>query len=287
MDRCFLYTSALRFDPSRSDPGFGADVVMIDLEDAVHASAKDDARARLASLDLRPLVARGLRFGVRVNALSTIEGLRDLDAVHRGVAGGALAIDYLQPPKVGSREEVAICRSIAGAMARPLRLFPIVETPEGVDDVEAIARESDLLLFGQADVTAAMYRPNEAWLAQARGRFCVACARARIYPVDTKLFEEIQDMSRFEAGCRDAQAEGFMAKAIVHPRQVPVVKRVFAVDPTEIARHRATIADYERADAGFRIVDGAVIAPPFVAKARRMLELYGALEAPPTDEEKR
>ncbi|WNZ58756.1 aldolase/citrate lyase family protein [Myxococcus sp. MxC21-1] len=278
MTICFLYTSVLRFDPTRDDPGFGSDVVMIDLEDAVHAASKAKARQRLAELDLRALTQRGRRFGVRINHLASLDGIRDLDAVCRGHEEGRLPIEYLQIPKVRSHHEVVLCRSVMEKL-KGVKLFPIVETPEGMDDIERIASVSDLLLFGQADITATMYRPNEAYLAQARGRFCVACARYGIPPVDTKLFEEVEDMARFEAACRESKNEGFMAKAIIHPNQVPIVKKVYSVPSAELETYQRTISSYEAAANGFAIVDGSVIAPPFVAKARLMLDYYTSQQA--------
>lgn len=282
MDTCFLYTSVLKFQPNRPEPGFGSDVVMLDLEDAVHASAKDEARDTLAALDLRDLVARGQRFGVRINSVRTIEGIRDLDAVYRACASGRLPIRYLQMPKARSREDVVLCRSLFAPLrlTPALKFFPLVETPEGLNNVEGIAEVSDVMLFGQADITNAMYKPNAAYLAQARGRFCVACAQFRIPPIDTRLFEEIQDMDRFEAGCREARDEGFFGKAIIHPKQVEPVRRAFAIDREELASYRSTIREYESQGAGFAIRDGAVVAPPFVAKARLMLELFEEGEAP-------
>jgi citrate lyase subunit beta/citryl-CoA lyase/(S)-citramalyl-CoA lyase len=279
MDVCFLFTSILRFNPGLEDSRFGSDVVMIDLEDSVHTSAKAEARDRLAKLDLRPLVERGHRFGIRVNSLPSIGGIRDLDVLHAGCEGGRLPIDYLMIPKVRSAEDCLFCLSVIEGLSPQIKLFPLVETPEAVENVYDIAAHSDALLFGQADINAAMYRSHEGYLAYARGRFCVACAREGIPAVDTKGFENLTDMPAFEKSCVDSKSEGFTGKSVIHPKQVPFVKKTFFVPPEELENYRKIISHYAGNEAGFAIVDGQVIAPPFVARARKLLDLYGASAA--------
>lgn len=274
MHRSFLYSSVLKFDPNRIDPTFGSDVVMIDLEDSVHNFEKDEARRVLSQLDLRNLTNQKKTFGVRINNLNSMDGIRDLDAVFKSVESGRLTIEYLQIPKVSSHNDVLRCREYLKELLIPIKIFPIVETPEGIADIENIASVSDLLLFGQADLTANMYQPNKAYLDQARGRFCVACAQAKICPVDTFMFEEISNMNRFELGCEQSKEEGFMAKAIIHPNQVPVVNKIFSVNPQDLENYQAVINSYEGAKTGFQFKEGSIIAPPFVAKAKLMLNLY-------------
>jgi (S)-citramalyl-CoA lyase len=274
MHTCFLYTSVFKFDPNRNDPSFGSDVVMIDLEDSVHAFEKDRARDVLSRLDLTGVINRNNTFGVRINNLNSMDGIRDLDIVFRCIQSGRLPIKYLQIPKVSSHHDVQRCRSYIKGLSVSPKMFPIVETPEGIANVEKIAAVSDILLFGQADLTATMYQPNIAYLSQARGRFCVACAQSKICPVDTFMFEEISNMSKFEAGCKQSKEEGFMAKAIIHPNQIPVVKKIFSVPSEELEDYKSVIDSYERADTGFQFKAGSVIAPPFVAKAKLMLNFY-------------
>jgi len=275
MHTSFLYTSVFKFSPDKADPTYGSDVLMLDLEDSVHTREKQKARELLTSFDLRPLVANHKAFGVRVNNINTIDGIKDICTVFDCMRHGLLPIEYLQIPKVRSHYDVIRCRAYLQEVSTPeLKIFPIVETPEGITNVERIASVSDLLLFGLADITATMYRPNVAYLAQARGRFVVACAQSRICSVDTRLFEEIADMSIYKQACLDAKAEGFLAKAVIHPNQVSVAKTVFATSVEELEHYRAVIAAYQKADTGFQLVDGSVIAPPFVEKAKLMLDVY-------------
>ncbi len=282
MHVCFLYGSVLKFESNRDDPTFDSDVMMLDLEDSVHISAKEKARNTLKQLKLDSLVAQNKAFGVRINNINTLDGIRDLNVVCQGIQTDTLPIQYLQIPKVSSHYDVLRCRSYLNELSRPIKLFPIVETPEGIADVEKIAKASDLLLFGQADLTATMYQPNAAYLAQARGRFCVACAEARIVPVDTWLFEEITDMVKYELGCIESKKEGFLAKAVIHPNQVPIAKQVFALPQEILTKYQEVINCYEQAEIGFQFQNGAIIAPPFVEKAKLMLGVYQAINPPST-----
>lgn len=279
MDLSYLNTSALKFDPTLDDPGFGSDAVILDLEDGVHVSAKAKAREALTALDLGRLARKNLTFGVRVNSLHSIEGIRDIDAIHARCERDAWGIDFVQIPKVRSHHDILLCRELLENLPVKFRVIPIIEVPEAVEQVERIAAVSDAMMFGQVDMAAAMYQKNEAFLAYARGRFCVACAQAGIAAIDTAKVDghmDLKDTSAFEKECIAGKAEGFTGKAVIHPAQVRVVNRVFAISEQELEQYRSTISRYEQTREGFSLVDGAVIAPPFVARARMMLRLYRA-----------
>lgn len=284
MDTCYLNTSVLKLDTGLHDPSFGSGVVIIDLEDAVHVAHKQAARATLAALDLSGPSARAVRFGVRINSLMGLDGLRDLSVLAdwvraRHLQSGASPISFVQLPKVESRFELDLCRAALRDLPQMPEVIPIIETPGGVARLDEIAAASDAMMFGRVDMSASMYRANRSWLAYARGAFCVACARYAIPAIDTAGFgnvADIKDSAAFEADCLDGRAEGFTARAVVHPAQVPVVKRVFAMDPDELRGYRMTIAAYDEADTGFSVSNGNIVAPPFVARARKMLRVYGA-----------
>lgn len=282
MDVCYLNTSVLKFNPTLADPGFGSDVVILDLEDGVHNSAKAKAREVIAALDLTDLDAKDLTFGVRVNSLCSIDGIRDIDVIYTCLETGSLAVDFLQIPKVRSHHDVLLYRELLEKLPVQIRIMPIIETPEAVENVDRIAALSDAMMFGQVDMAASMYQVNEAYLAYARGRFCVACAREGIAAIDTAAIDsnmELMDMAAFEKECVAGKADGFTAKAVIHPVQVPIVKKVFGICEDELEQYRSTISRYQQTEEGFSIVDGRVIAPPFVARARMMLRLYGVESA--------
>jgi (S)-citramalyl-CoA lyase len=251
--------------------------VIIDLEDGVHQHAKEKARNVLALLDLNQIARKNLTFGVRINCLQSVNGIRDLDVIYAGCEKGTLKISFIQIPKVKSHHDMIFCRSILASLPIQLRLIPTIEVPEAVDYVDQIATHSDAMMFGQVDMAAAMYQENEAYLAYARGRFCVACARAGISAIDTAAINRefnVTDTRIFEEKCIASKAEGFTAKAVIHPVQVPIVNKIYAISEQEITQYRSVIQHYEQTKEGFSLVNGMVIAPPFVVKAHMMLRLY-------------
>jgi citrate lyase beta subunit len=188
-------------------------------------------------------------------------------------ARGRHPFEFVLLPKVGHANEVKIYKSIFSKLSKPPEVYPFIETVEAVDNADGIAAVSDGLCFGQADLVAEMYSPNETFINYARARMCTAAARYKLQAIDTNSFE-IEDMVRFESECVAAKGYGFTGKAAIHPRQVPAINAIFSIAAATIAKYRAVVDAYHRSDVGFVLVDGEVIAPPFVAKARRMLDLY-------------
>jgi citrate lyase beta subunit len=274
MDICYLYTPALKVDSlvaSRAE--IRADMVVVDLEDSTHLQMKGEARRKVADFDFRPLAARGFKLGLRINTLACYDGLRDLELLSALQAKGNFLFEHVFIPKVGHANEVKLYRSLLGSLPRMPKLYVFIETVEAVDNAEAIASVSDALCFGQADLVAEMYAPNETFVNFARARLCIAAAKYDLLAIDTNSFD-IEDMAAFEEECKLARGYGFTGKAAIHPRQVPVVNRTFAVTPEMVARYESSIGAYMGSNNGFVIKDGEVIAPPFIAKARRMLNLY-------------
>jgi citrate lyase subunit beta/citryl-CoA lyase/(S)-citramalyl-CoA lyase len=279
MNLSYLNTSVLKFNVQLNDPGFGGDAVILDLEDSVHNIAKMRAREVIATLDLSGITRKDITFGVRINSLYTIEGVRDIDIIYACCESGSLTIDFLQLPKVKSHYDIQFCKALLEKLPTRIKIIPIIEIPEAVENVDQIAALSDAMMFGQVDMTASMYQINEAYLSYARGRFCVACAKENIAAIDTTVINQnitLNDMSAFEKECIAGKAEGFTAKAVIHPAQIPIVNKIFAATQKELEQYHSIVSRYEKAKEGFSIIDGMVIAPPFVARAKMMLRLYNA-----------
>jgi len=275
----YLYTPALRVDSLIANrQNIVADAVVVDLEDSIHVNAKADARAKLADLDVSPLTERGLRVGLRINTIASPDGLKDMELLLQIGARGRRPFEFVLLPKVSHASEVKVYKSLFATLRDPPEVYPFIETVEAVENADGIAAVSDGLCFGQADLVAEMYSPNESYIHYARARLCVAAARYKLQAIDTNSFE-IEDMARFESECVAARSYGFTGKAAIHPRQVPAINATFSVSAATIAKYRKLIDAYQSAEVGFALVDGEVIAPPFVAKARRMLALYDRYQA--------
>jgi citrate lyase beta subunit len=270
----YLYTPALWIDSliaKRQD--ITADVVIIDLEDSVHINAKAAAREKAGQFDFSPLTKLGIRLAVRINTMCSFDGLRDLEMLRERYERGDCAIGSVLLPKINHASEIRIYRSLFDSLKQRPRLISFIETIEAVENADAIAAVSDAICFGQADLGAQMYSPHPVFLDYARTRMCAAAARYHIQSIDTSSFE-IHDMVKFERECAAAKECGFTAKVAIHPIQVEPINRVFGVCSEVLAGYHRLIDAYANADVGFALKDGQVVAPPFVAKARMMLEVY-------------
>jgi citrate lyase beta subunit len=274
MNVSYLYTPAPRLDSLVANcQTIAADVVVVDLEDSVHYRAKGEAREKVAGFDFSPLTAAGIRLGLRINTICTFDGLRDLE-MFRGLSlRKACPFEYVFLPKVSHQGEIRIYRSLFATLARPPKLYTFIESPDAVENADGIAAASDALCLGQADLSSEMYSPSAAYLDYARARLCVAAARHRIQAIDTNSFE-VNDMAVFERECLAAREAGFTGKAAIHPHQVDGINRLFSISNEAVAAYRSAIATYDNAGIGFALKDGKVLAPPFVAKARLMLNCF-------------
>ena len=139
----------------------GADVVTVDLEDAIAPNDKTAARERTLAWFAENEDFGGVEPVVRVNCLRSVEGLADLQAI----VESPRPPPAIMLPKVKSPGEVRVHEELALQAARPIRLHVIIETNEGLDACIEIAKASDLvdaLLFGGVDMAAEL-RVEPTW----------------------------------------------------------------------------------------------------------------------------
>lgn len=247
----------------------GADCVCIDLEDSVPPAGKDAARgAALAALGPP-------RLALRINGLTTREGLKDLLVLaDAGVRPAALFL-----PKVESPVEIAQVRSILGADAPGI--VPLIETVKGLEAAAAIAREPGvvMVMFGGGDLSAEL-GVDLAWmpLLHARSQLVQACAGAGVPALDVP-FIAIGDETGLEAECRLARQLGFAAKAAIHPAQVATIHAVFRPGPAEIAEAEAAEAAFAAAGGAAVSFNGKMLEAPVMRRYRQVLALKGRIDA--------
>jgi citrate lyase subunit beta/citryl-CoA lyase/(S)-citramalyl-CoA lyase len=275
---CLFYVPASRVDTLLKNVPRRSVTLVLDLEDSVPKHRKPAAREKLAGIDLSGTGLPGV--SVRVNTVESPDGLADIQALLAlGGEIGGLPIETVLAPKVAAGRDVEIYRALLSHLPAPPRVCAFIETVDAVENAFDIAAASDGLSFGQADLVAELWAPDESYLAHARARMCVAASRHGLPVVDTNSFE-LSDVDLVRAQCAAAKRCGFTAKAAIHPKQVDPIVETFAVDPEELDRHRQTIKDYEADDAGFAVSKDRVLAPPFVLKARRMLDLHDGVARP-------
>jgi (S)-citramalyl-CoA lyase len=242
--RRVIAISSLLFVPGSRPDRFakagdsGADLVIIDLEDAVadtdKASARDAALAHIAA-------GHVAGWAIRINGVKTLAGLADLVAL-----AGALALPaVLAVPMVESAVELDIVAAALGD--RCPALLPLIETPKGLTQALAIAGHPNVgaLMLGGADFCGELGVPMTSdALVFARGNIAAACAAARIIAVDVP-FLALDDVDGLTAETALSRRIGFAAKAAVHPAQVSAINAVMRPDAAAVVEAEAALAAYE------------------------------------------
>ena len=168
--RSLLFVPALRPDRYLKALEVGADIVCIDMEDAVAIDRKDEGRAATLPL-FRERTHPHVEKMVRINGLSTYHGLKDLQALVESDAPP----ESIMIPKIRSAEEVQLIDTILSTgAARAIRFCVIIETNQGLERAVEIARSSpriDSMILGAVDMSADL-RCTKAWepLLYARAR---------------------------------------------------------------------------------------------------------------------
>lgn len=251
-----------RFAKALASP---ADLVCIDLEDAVAAEDKGQARSAALEALARQDVAR---LAVRINALTTAEGLRDLLAL-RDCARKPAA---LLVPMAGSPSDIAIVRQVLDAPG--LVLVPLIESAAALASARDIALAPGVgaMMFGGGDLSAQL-GVELAWepLYVARAQFILACAGLDLTLIDVP-FVDLGDEAGLEEEARRAKALGFTGKAAIHPGQIPAIRRAFAPSQEEVREARESLAAFR--EAGGRAIrhEGRLLEAPLVRRYEAVLK---------------
>ncbi len=260
-----------------------ADVVILDLEDAVAPEAKGEARAAAVAA-----VAEG-GFGrrelvVRANALSTEWGADDLAAL------AAAGPDAVLVPKIAGVEDIAAYDHALGNAPAHTRLWVMVETCAVVPRLDAVAAcAASGRLAGFVLGTNDLAKEMRARLTPARTPFlpvltaAVCAARAHGLVVLDGVCNEFRDLTAFSAEARQGLEFGFDGKTLIHPDQIAPCNSVFSPGAEEIAWAEGVVAAFsqpENVGKGVIKVDGKMVELLHLDQARRVLAIAGAIAAP-------
>jgi citrate lyase subunit beta/citryl-CoA lyase len=273
-----------------------ADLVMIDLEDAVAPDAKAAARVTVAEA-LREGDWQGRPRTFRMNALDTAWFVRDLTEVIDGAQG---QVDLVVVPKVARAEDVHVVATILASLEvaaeakRPIGLETQIESAAGLAHCEAIAVASprvETLVFGPGDYAASVRMPMAAigmpdrWDVDYPGhrwdyplqRILVAARAAGVRAIDGP-YADFRDRDGFRRSCLAARALGYDGKWCIHPDQVPIANEVFSADEAELTWAReilAANAEAEQAGRGSFALNGQMIDAATLRMARATLARSG------------
>jgi citrate lyase subunit beta/citryl-CoA lyase len=279
--RSYLYVPGDRPAIMAKAVARGADALILDLEDAVPAAAKESARAGVAAfLAPRPAAGRAApALWVRINPGE--HGLADLDTVLCAAVSGICVA------KTESAAEVAEVAATVDRLERErgiptgsIRVSPLIESAAAVLAAPEIAAAPRVtrLQVGEADLCADLgVEPgaDERELLWVRSRMVLVSAAAGIEPPVGPVSTDFADPSALRASTHALRRLGYRGRACIHPAQLAVVNEAFTPSAQEVARAREVLAGYEAAlaagtgvfvDAQGRMVDLAV-----VRNARRTL----------------
>lgn len=261
-----------------------ADVLILDLEDAVAPSAKAEARARVAACLAGRSGTNGPERVVRINALDGEWGAADLAAL------ADTAPDAILLPKVSTPADVDRARAaLSGtALGERVSLWAMIETPRAVLDPLsiALAQESGpplaALVLGLNDLS------RETGTRQVPGRLpmlpwmmsALAAARAGGIAILDGVFIDLADAESFAAECRQARDCGFDGKTVVHPSQIGPCNAAFSPTAAELEAAERVVAAYAAALAegrGVATVDGRMVEALHAEQARQRLDLAAAI----------
>lgn len=234
-----------------------ADLVILDLEDAVRPEDKESARdAAIAAIaeDWPMPVA------IRVNGAHTAWHGPDVVAVMHHKP------DAVVVPRAETRQELAFVRNQTG-----LPVLAMVETAKGVLAAEILANEAAGLIAGTNDLAASLRLPRGAGrqpLQMALQSIILAARAAGIAAFDG-VFNQLEDEAGFVAEAAEGRLLGFDGKSLIHPAQIAPCHAVFAPTPDEIARAERLVA---AATGGAERFEGEMIEAMHVDAARRLLE---------------
>ncbi|WP_454917373.1 HpcH/HpaI aldolase/citrate lyase family protein [Xanthobacter sediminis] len=262
--RSYLFVPGDR--PERFDKAVaaGADVSVLDLEDAVRPQAKGRARAAI-----RDWLGKGGRAAVRVNGIGT--AWHDDDAALLAAPG----VTHALLPKA---EDPAAVAAFVARLPVGLPVVLVVESALGLWNARDLAAVKGVrqLAFGSVDFQLDTgIEDDDRGLLYARSCLVIASAAAGIAPPVDGVTVALDDATRLEADARAARALGFGGKLCIHPRQVAVVHRGFAPDPAQLARASAIVAAADAAGTGAIRLDDQLIDRPVVERARRLLAQAG------------
>jgi (S)-citramalyl-CoA lyase len=268
--RSWLFTPATRPERFAKASATGADVAVVDLEDAV--APKDKVVARGIALDyLANEPAEDALRALRINGLDTLAGVSDLYALLASTA----APDFLVLPKTETAGHLQVLDRLLTAAGKDTRLIGLIESARGLAAVETIATATPRLfglMLGAADMAADLGAATT-WepLAFARGRLIAACALTGATPIDAPFFD-LRDEAGLKQEAAAAVALGFRAKAAIHPAQIGAINAALTPSAGSVEKARAILAENTK---GVGTVDGQMIDEAVARKARRILVAAG------------
>jgi len=262
---------------------YGADSLLLDLEDAVALNQKDSARILIKHM-LQSVDYHDTEICVRVNHLDTPFGLEDLKTI---VPLQPHAIRYPKTETIEDLERlIKHIEAIEDEHQLPHDMMTIhimIETALGVQNVFDIAKYSkrvDAITIGGQDLTADMNiksSNNGSGIDLARKMIVMAAKANKIDAIDT-VYVDIDDEEGLIAETEYVKQIGFSGKAVINPRQIDPIHEIYTPTDEEIRKAYRIVKEFnkkKKEGIGVFAIDGKMVDAPVVARAEYVLELSG------------
>jgi citrate lyase subunit beta/citryl-CoA lyase len=267
-----------------------ADLVLLDLEDAVAPSEKEGARAKVVQ-GLTTLDWGTKTRAVRINDLESEYAYQDLITV---VEEAGSVLDLIIIPKVKAPRDVWWADTLLTQiekhrrLPRRIGLEILIEEVEAMIQIEEIARAStrlEAIIFGPGDYSASQGvdsrgiegsidgYPGDIWH-YARNKIVIAARAAGIDAIDG-AYADFKNPTGYERECIRARTLGFVGKWAIHPSQIEIANRIFAPTPAEVDYARRLDATYNEALAqgqGAIAFEGKMVDAAIVRSVRNIIQ---------------
>lgn len=259
--RSYLFVPANRVDRFEKALNTQADVIIVDLEDAVPVDLKVSARQALKNW----LIANPQQqIMIRTNSRKTEWFEADIKLAKLS------NVRAIVLPKTESPEDI-----LAILTVQNIEVFALIETPLGFANIRQIAQTAYLraLMFGSIDFQLEMnMHGGYAELLSFRNEFVLASKLAGIEsPVDG-VTVDFQDEALIELETQQAKNLGFTGKLCIHPNQVNIVNKVFSPTQAEIDWAIRVIKVVKEAQGQALSLDGKMIDLPVILRAEKILK---------------
>jgi citrate lyase subunit beta/citryl-CoA lyase len=270
--RSYLFVPGNRAERFGKALASGADVVVLDLEDAVTPDDKAGARNAVARYLESVDGALRARLVVRINDAATPWFAEDLAMLVAARAHGVML------PKAETVHAVATVRGACPEIG----VMALIESARGILNVEALAAADGVirLVFGTLDFALDLDLVDDPsqgplGLDAAASRLAWASRAAELPPPVAGVTADVDDPTRLRADFVRARAHGFGAKLCIHPKQVALVHELLHPTADEVAWAQRVVAASSQAKGSAVRVDGRMVDKPVLVRALRLLARCG------------
>jgi (S)-citramalyl-CoA lyase len=268
--RSFIFCPGNKPDMIPKALSSGADMVCIDLEDAIIPEHKEISRAATVNAFEDISVPVGVETLIRINDVNSLDGKEDIISI----LNASNTASGLMLPKIQTVNEIIDLENKIKLANKDLNLHIIIETNKGLENAWDIAQSSSLiksLLFGGVDMSADL-GCNGDWMSllYARSRVVHAAAGAGIDSIDVP-FLDLEDMEGMKKEAKKSKNLGFSGKGSIHPKQISSLNQVFTPSEEEIKYASKVIKAFNEASDGLVVVDGKLIEKPVLRTALKTI----------------